>query len=176
MPSNIEIKARVNDISKLRKLAKSLATETVQLLLQEDIFYNNKNGRLKLRIFSENLGNLIHYERPNASNAKLSSYLLYETKKPIELRNLLSTSLGEIISVKKKREVYIVGQTRVHLDEVEELGTFMELEVALLDKQTANEGKLIIANLMEKLEISSKDLVSVAYADLLMEKQTISNE
>lgn len=176
MPSNIEIKASVKDMSRLRELAKSISTEAVQILHQEDIFFKNKVGRLKLRILSNKLGNLIHYERPDGSDAKLSSYLLYETKNPAQLKQLLSTSLDEIITVKKKRELYIVGQTRIHLDEVEKLGSFMELEVVLKDNQTPNEGKLILSELMKKLEIKEDDLVSVAYADLLIAKRQTNNE
>ncbi|MCK5852521.1 class IV adenylate cyclase, partial [bacterium] len=81
----------------------------------------------------------------------MSSYLIYETSKPDELRNLLATSLGEIITVKKKRELYITGQTRIHLDEVDELGTFMELEVVLRPDQSPEDGQIIASELMEKL-------------------------
>jgi len=78
-------------------------------------------------------------------------------------------SLDETITVKKKREVYKVGQTRIHLDEVDELGTFMELEVVLYSNQTPEEGRIIASELMNKLSINETDLVSDAYADILLD-------
>jgi len=168
LPYNIEIKAKVSNMDKLRSLAKNIATKPCQIIHQEDVFFQTGTGRLKLRILSPNIGKLIHYERPNTNGIKLSSYLIYETSKPGELRNLLATSLGEIITVKKKRELYITGQTRIHLDEVDELGSFMELEVVLNPDQTPEDGRLIASELMEKLGVNESDLVSCAYADLLL--------
>jgi predicted adenylyl cyclase CyaB len=86
---------------------------------------------------------------------------------------LLAASLGEIITVKKRRELYISGQTRIHLDEVDELGSFMELEVVLRPDQTPEDGRIIASELMEKLNVNKSDLVSCAYADLLL---TIAKE
>lgn len=168
MPSNIEIKARVREPDNLRSLAESITAEPSQTFYQEDVFFQTGKGRLKLRILSDTTGELIYYERPNTCGAKLSSYQIYKTSKPDKLRQLLSTSLGETIMVKKKREVYKVGQTRIHLDEVDELGTFMELEVVLSPDQTPKDGRIIAYELMKKLGITETDLVSGAYADILL--------
>ena len=160
-------------MDKLRCLAKSIAAEPCQILHQEDVFFQTGTGRLKLRILSDTIGKLIHYERPNTSGIKLSSYLIYETSRPDELRNLLAASLGEIITVKKKRELYITGQTRIHLDEVDELGSFMELEVVLNSNQIPEDGRIIASELMKTLSVNESDLVPCAYADLLL---TIAKE
>ena len=168
MPSNIEIKARVRELDKLRSIAESIATEPGQIFHQEDVFFHTGKGRLKLRIFSDTTGELIHYERPDTCGAKLSRYHIYKTSMPNELRQLLSMSLGETITVKKKREVYTVGQTRIHLDEVDELGTFMELEVVLTPDQALEDGRTIVTELMKKLSIDETDLISGAYADILL--------
>ena len=170
MPSNIEIKARVSKLEQLRSIVKGIATEPCQTLHQEDVFFQTATGRLKLRILSATTGELIQYERPNTGDAKLSSYQIYKTSKPGALRRLLATALGETITVKKKRELYQVGQTRIHLDEVHELGTFMELEVVLSPNQAPEEGRRIASELMEKLGINESDLVPCAYADLLLSK------
>ena len=168
MPFNIEIKARVREPDKLRSLVESISTEPNQTFYQEDVFFQTCKGRLKLRILSDTTGELIYYERPNTCGAKLSSYQIYETSKPDELRKLLSMSLGETITVKKKREVYKVGQTRIHLDEVDKLGIFMELEIVLNSDQTPEDGRIIASELMKKLGINEADLVSDAYADILL--------
>lgn len=86
------------------------------------------------------------------------------------MRGLLAASLGETVTVKKRREVFIVGQTRIHLDRVDELGTFVELEVVLDSGQTPGQGRSIASDRMEELGISESDLVSCAYADLLHDR------
>ena len=167
MPSNIEVKAKVSDLNRLRRTAMQIATGTCQTLYQEDVFFRAPKGRLKLRIFTESSGELIFYERPDSSGSKQSNYQIHGTSKPLELRRLLAAALGETITVKKKREVYMVGQTRIHLDEVDELGTFVELEVVLSPGQDPEEGRGIASDLMEKLGVNESDLVPCAYADLL---------
>ena len=168
LPSNIEIKARVEDLDQLRSTAARLATEPCQTLHQEDIFFCSTNGRLKLRIFSESGGELIYYERPDIAETKQSNYEIYKTFEPQVLREVLSAALGESVIVKKTRDVYLVGQTRIHLDEVEGLGAFIELEVVLRPNQTIEEGRRIADELMTKLCVQKSDLVSCAYADLLL--------
>ena len=80
-------------------------------------------------------------------------------------------ALGRTVVVKKKREVFMVGQTRVHLDEVEDLGTFVELEVVLRANQDPCEGHRIAEGLMMELGIEADKLIGCAYADLLAERE-----
>ncbi len=170
MLANIEIKAKVSDMETLRALAQSLTNAAPEVLHQEDIFFGTLNGRLKLRIFGDGKGELIQYNRRDARGSKQSDYQIHEVDDPETLRSVLGAALGEVIQVKKKREVHWVGQTRVHLDEVDDLGSFMELEVVLKPGQSAREGEAIVAGLMEQLRIHEEDLVAGAYADLLREQ------
>jgi adenylate cyclase class IV len=61
----------------------------------------------------------------------------------------------------------MAGQTRIHLDDVEGLGYFMELEVVMRKGQSDAEGQAIAEQLMEKLDIESGDLLDVAYMDMI---------
>lgn len=168
MPSNIEIKASVGDIDELRRRASEIATEPGFNLRQEDIFFHAPNGRLKLRIFDDGSGQLIRYRRADGTEAKRSDYEIYETSQPQLLRSVLAESLGEKVVVRKKREVLMADQTRIHLDLVDGLGTFMELEVVMRPDQSSEEGQAIANDLMGKLGIDKKDLISCAYADLIL--------
>ncbi len=170
MPSNIEIKARVSDLSGLRRKVRELATEPYKTFFQEDIFFTTRTGRFKLRILSENSGELIYYERSDSNEPRLSRYEIYKTSRPLELRQLLTSALGETITVRKNREVYLVEQTRIHIDEVENLGTFVELEVVLRHGQDPEEGRFIAKQLMNELGIDESHLIPHAYADLLLAK------
>ena len=173
MPVNIEIKAKVKKIEVLKAKIESLYKIKPLEIFQDDTFFNIEKGRLKLRTFSKDKGELIFYERSNSSGPKRSDYFIYKTENPDELKKLLQISLGIRGVVRKKRFLYLVDNTRVHLDEVENLGTFLELEVVLNTEQTENEGKEIAKDFMDKLNIDKKDLIDLAYIDLL-EKQNLS--
>ena len=167
MPTNIEIKAEVKDTKKLRALIEKLSEVPGTGISQEDTFFHTTRGRLKLRTLSPEHGELIYYERDDVSGPKRSNYLVYTTSDPNSLKATLSASLGIRGVVRKQRSLYQVGQTRIHLDEVEGLGTFLELEVVLNPGQSEEKGATIAAELMAQLGIPESDLLEVAYIDLL---------
>jgi predicted adenylyl cyclase CyaB len=167
MPANIEIKARARDFEELRRRAESLSDIPVEVIPQEDIFFNTEKGRLKLRVLALNRGQLIYYTRPDQEGPKRSEYHIYETVEPADLRRLLELAYGMRGVVKKTRYLYRVGQTRVHLDDVEGLGQFMELEVVMGEGQSDAEGQAIAEDLMSRLGVERGDLLEGAYMDLL---------
>ena len=140
MNSNIEIKARAWDFWRQKELAGELTDRAEELICQEDTFFKTLKGRLKLRMFSPSQGELIYYERDNISGPKQSNYSISKTDDPIKLKNMLSCALGIQGVVRKKRYLFLVGQTRIHLDDVEGLGYFIELEVVMQPNQTAKAG------------------------------------
>ena len=167
MPKNIEIKAKVRNIEVLRSKIEDLYNIKAENIFQVDTFFNIEKGRLKLRTFSNTKGELIYYLRNNSAGPKRSDYFIYKTDNSEELKKLLEISLGIRGVVRKKRLLYLVENTRIHLDEVEELGSFLELEVVLNPEQNENEGKQIAKGFMRKLELDEKDLIDLAYIDLL---------
>lgn len=167
MPTNIEIKARVADPARKRELAELLAGAPPETIHQHDTFFPCAHGRLKLRQLSETRGELIAYHRADVSGTKQSDYLLSHTDAPDALRATLASVLGTGAVVKKTRLLYLVGQTRIHLDEVAGLGSFLELEVVLADGQPPAEGHRVAREVMDALEVNAADLLEGAYADLL---------
>jgi len=167
MPANIEIKARARDFADLRQRAEALSDSPVQVIPQEDTFFHTIRGRLKLRQLAPERGQLVYYERPDQDGPKRSNYHIFETSDPSGLKATLSLALGVRGVVRKTRYLYLVGQTRVHLDEVEGLGEFMELEVVLRPEQSDAEGQAIAHDLMTRLGVREEDLLEGAYMDLL---------
>lgn len=167
MPSNIEIKARVADFERKCVLAEGLSGTPPQIIEQCDTFFPCARGRLKLRRFSDLAGELIAYDRSDTTASKRSDYLICASATPDLLLETLSTALGTGVTVTKRRRLYLLGQTRIHLDEVEGLGTFLELEVVLTPDQSAEEGHRIASEIMQKLEVGEEDLLACAYADLI---------
>ena len=170
MAQNVEIKASIKNYSRLADIVSKLADEGPDLLNQEDTFFNCPHGRLKLRKFSENQGELIFYKRVNLPGPKLSEYQILPTNNPVLFWNILAASLGVIGVVRKKRTLFKIAQTRIHLDHVEGLGDFLELEVVLNDHQGVDFGESIAKELLERLEIKSESLMEKSYLELLLEK------
>ncbi len=170
MPSNIEIKAYARSFDDIRARAAALADAPLQVLPQEDTFFSVSHGRLKLRVRPGAPAQLIYYERPDQDGPKRSDYHIFETPDPEALKNTLGLALGIRGVVRKTRYLYMVGQTRVHLDDVEGLGQFMELEVVMRPGQSDAEGQAIAQDLMSKLGIPETDLLEGAYMDLIEER------
>ncbi len=124
-------------------------------------------GRLKLRKLAGGSAELIQYHRNDSREPKESRYVFFRTEDPEGLKAVLAKALGIRGIVLKRRTVYFYGQTRIHLDQVEGLGAFIELEVVLDPGQDIRYGTAVAEDLMSKLEIEKEDLVAGAYVDLL---------
>ncbi|CAL8386629.1 unnamed protein product [Boreogadus saida] len=170
MPSNVEIKARVDSVSLFAQKASALSQSDGTVIKQQDTFFHCSQGRLKLRDFMNGSGQLIFYDRPDTDGPKLSNFSISPTSDPQSLREVLSAALGVMGEVLKERRLFLIGQTRVHLDTVEGLGDFMELEVMMRPDQTVAEGQQVAEELMRQLDVSEASLVSGAYMDLLLQK------
>ena len=167
MPRNIEIKARVESVEALAPKVAAIATEGPVEITQDDTFFRCESGRLKLRAFSAAEGELIFYRRANQQGPKESFYIRTPTSSPESLRESLRLAYGEVGRVVKRRTLYLLGRTRVHLDRVEQLGQFLELEVVLEESEPSEVGVREAHSLMARLGIKPSQLIETAYVDLL---------
>jgi len=166
LPSNIEIKAYARSFEDIKSRAERLSDTPVQIIPQEDTFFNIPQGRLKLRVLADH-GQLIYYTRPDQEGPKRSDYYLTRSDDPENLRRVLELAYGIRGVVKKTRYLYRIGQTRVHLDTVDKLGQFIELEVVMAEGQSDAEAQKIAEDLMSALGVEKGDLIDAAYMDLL---------
>jgi predicted adenylyl cyclase CyaB len=173
MGRNVEIKARIGgedgpDPGELLARVEALADDGPHVFRQQDTLFRSSRGRLKLRQLGEDdKAELIYYQRPDGLDPQESSYVLAPVGEPATLIEALTGALGVTGIVRKQRTLYRIGQTRVHLDEVEGLGSFLELEVVLASEQSREEGDAIACELMRRLGIPRGSLVAEAYVDLL---------
>jgi adenylate cyclase class IV len=165
---NVEIKARIGGIEALLPRARALADGDAVRLLQDDTFFQVPHGRLKLREFGDGSAELIHYQRADTSEARLSDYVRTPVSAPASMRAALERALGAAIGrVRKRRLLLLAGATRIHLDDVQHLGEFIELEVVLRDEQGEVDGARIAEQLMRELGLAAAPRVAGAYLDLL---------
>lgn len=167
MGRNVEIKAWARDFERQRLRAEALASGSAEHLVQDDTFFNVPAGRLKLRELGDGSAELIQYDRDDSPGPKESRYVVFRTTDPGGLKEVLTRALGIRAVVRKRRTVYFFGKTRIHLDQVEGLGSFIELEAVLDAGQDIQYGNAVAAELMLKLEIEKEDLVAGAYVDLI---------
>ncbi len=172
MARNVEIKARVSNVEAMRQKAAAVADKGPIEITQDDTFFRCESGRLKLRTFSIDKGELIFYRRTDQQGPRESFYLLSPTSTPDTLRESLSLAYGQTGRVRKHRTLFLAGRTRIHLDQVEGLGSFLELEVVLEDGEAAESGIREAHILMERLGVQSTQLIQGAYVDLLAPAQT----
>ena len=168
MARNVEIKAQIDgdNFDSLKRKVAEISTSGPFELNQTDTFFHCNNGRLKLREFGNSTAELIFYQRPDQLGPKTSDYMLSKCE-PDSMRAALGGANGIVGVVKKKRELFFIEQTRVHLDTVEQLGTFLELEVVLDDDQSEQWGEGVAKQILETLSVADSCLISSAYIDLL---------
>ena len=171
MPRNIEIKARIGSVEMLRPRAEALAGAPALLIVQDDSFFHEPQGRLKLREFADGSAELIHYHRADSTEAKASDYVRVPVSEPGLLREALVRANGLQGRVQKQRWLCLVGSARIHIDRVAGLGDFMELEVVLQDGQSDADGQAIAEALMAQLGLADPanpaERLAGAYLDLL---------
>lgn len=139
---------------------------------QVDTYFNVLHGRLKLREGTIEHA-LIFYERTNTAAAKQSNVILYQHQPDVSLKAILTKSLGVKTIVDKKRKIYFIENVKFHFDNVEGLGTFVEVEA--IDK----DGSIGIEKLKEQcryyqnvLGIQDVDFMAESYSDLLLAKKS----
>lgn len=164
---NVEIKARIESVEALAPRVAALADQGPVEIDQDDAFFACERGRIKLRAFSATEGQLIFYRRANQAGPKESRFVISPTASPDSLRDALSLAYGCAGRVRKHRTLYLVGRTRVHLDRVEGLGHFLELEVVLAAGESPEAGVKEARALMTALGLVDEQLIDGAYVDLL---------
>ncbi len=170
--TNIEIKARCPAPDQVRQVLLSAGAECRGIDTQTDTYFQVPDGRLKLR--QGNIENaLIFYRRPNQTGPRQSDVSLYRTTPDSALAEVLLFALPVLVVVQKQREIYFLENVKFHLDTVEGLGGFVEIEAMDADGSIEIETlRRQCESFMKKLGIRRNDLFDCSYSDLLMRKET----
>ena len=163
---NLEFKANCDSLDILRERLVNLQAEHRRTMKQLDTYFNVPQGRLKLREISTDEAELIYYERSDLAESRYSSYQICDIPEPIAFKGIATMAWGVKGVVEKQRELWIFGDTRIHLDEVKKLGQFVELETVIRN-QTEAEAQAEHQLVKDALGIRDQDLVSVSYSDLI---------
>jgi len=165
---NVEIKARSDNPEEIHKLLTQQQAEFLGTDKQIDTYFKSTKGRLKLR--EGNIENaLIHYYRDNQTGPKRSDVTMYKTANSAELKEVLRPALEVLAVVTKRRSIYFIENVKFHVDEVEELGDFVEIEAINMDGSIGEERLYEQCQYYLNLfKIKEEDLVDVSYSDMVL--------
>ena len=173
---NVEIKARLASIDAAQRIATERATDRLPDQHQVDTYFNCGSGRLKLREIRQVSGELVSseliwYVRPDQTAAKSSRYVIAPVPQAELIKQALSQSLGVLTVVEKHRQIHLVHNVRVHLDEVRGLGCFLEFEAVLSAEEEEADGRRLVAQLKQHFRVTDDDLCPDSYSDMLVAGQ-----
>lgn len=168
---NIEFKAIDPDPASSAHACLALSATDAGWLAQTDTYFHVARGRLKLR--EENNGAwLVYYERPSNAVARESRYMLLEVSDPAVMKDALSAALGILVTVRKTRHLFLVRNVRIHLDQVTDLGNFIEIEAVAESDSDLTDEHSVVRELQEALGIASSQIVEWGYAERLLTPAT----
>lgn len=165
---NIEIKATVTHPDNIRKILRQEQAKFIGVDFQTDIYFNVPHGRLKLR--QGNIENaLIFYDRRNEKGPKPSHITIQPLASGNNLLDILTQSLGILAEVKKEREIYFIDNIKIHLDNVEGLGNFVEIEAISRDnRQSESSLREQCLQYINRFNIPEEDMISMSYSDMIL--------
>lgn len=167
MPKNLELKIKIDSLKDIKKELKENHIGLKEILIQKDIYFSVETGLLKLRV-ENGKSSLIYYFRDESSSKRLSDfqYIKFSEGNP---EKFFSNIFKPEIAVSKIRELYIYNNTRIHLDKVKTLGTFIELETMVVNGLKDAEKRF--NKMVSDLKLNTKKQIRASYRDLLLEKQ-----
>ena len=171
MPQNLELKARISSVSEADRIARRLNAQVKGILHQRDIYYKVSQGRLKLRIINNSSAELIFYNRPNKKGSRYSEYFILPVYDAKLTNELCTSAFGQKVVVEKKRRLFLYKNSRIHLDEVRGLGTFIEFEV--IEKHGKRQAQKLLALLATEFGIKPATTIAVSYSDLVFNGKRI---
>jgi cytidine deaminase len=168
---NVELKARCADLALAAERCAAIGAAEQGVLEQRDTYFATMRGRLKLRELAGGTSELLAYERPDDPELTESSYLLVPVPAPRELSEALQAALGPpLVVVAKRRRLFLFEGVRIHLDDVDGLGSFVEFEAVMPAVGDLEAAQAKVERLRAELEIADDDLVAVGYSDLLLDE------
>lgn len=163
---NLEYKARIDDPKPYLARIRALDGDLWGDLRQTDTYFAAPNGRLKLRETPGRQGELIFYHRDETAPDRASDYEIARTTEPVVLRDLLTAALDVRAVVRKRRTLLLLGTTRVHLDNVEGLGHFLEIEVPVSEDDAS--ARVRLDWLLAELGLTWQQCIRASYLDLIL--------
>jgi adenylate cyclase, class 2 len=165
---NLELKARYDDLDRARQLAEELGAIQQWTRSQIDTYFHAPQGKLKLREVDGQAAELIAYQRSASVQVRPSDYMIFSTDKADSLKSVLTMTMGIDRIVSKVRSLYLYRHVRIHLDQVQRLGSFIEFEAVISTSEEIEPSHLLLDDWVKRFAIKDADRVAVGYYELLI--------
>lgn len=167
---NLEAKFKLPDLERARKQAEAIGYQFAATLVQRDTFFHVREGKLKLRQ-EGSAAWLIYYGREDSEHLKVSSYQIVAIAEPEKTRAMLTRALGAIATVCKTRILMRRDNVRLHLDRIEGLGDYGEIEAVLGEQYDLERSRPLVDELLDALEIDRDNLIAESYFEMLIARR-----
>jgi adenylate cyclase, class 2 len=166
MARNIEIKARVADLAAARTMALEAGARLHAVEEQTDRYYAVDGAhRVKLRTIAGGRAELVEYRRSEASGVRASDYTITPVRDEAAGLCLVPKGTPRVV-VRKRREILLWDNVRIHLDAVDGLGCFVELEAVLDERHDEPTCRAQVGTLMRALALRDDALIRASYAEM----------
>jgi len=162
---NIEFKAELRHPEAAKRQCTVLKAQFIGTLRQTDTYYKLPDGRLKKRQAPGEPTEWIFYHRPNRVSPAMSNFTILSDEQA--RRRWGTHSLREWLQIKKTRDLWMLENVRIHLDEVKSLGRFIEFEAKVGENYGVKECQMIVSHLRETFGPTLGEPVAVSYSDLM---------
>lgn len=166
----VELKARLDSPQDVERRLRGAGAAFQSTLHQRDVYFRGVRGRLKLRLQQPGRDQLVWYDRPDKADTKESRIVLTALPSEHGLEAVLSPALGVDVVVSKVRKVFDWRGTRVHLDDVEGLGSFLEFERTVGPGDPTSSAHAELKSMLGELAVPAAALERGSYSDLLRAK------
>lgn len=165
---NIELKVKLRDTRAMVSRLRASGAKFKGILKQVDTYFHCNDGRLKLRTINDNKFELIFYRRPDTASHKISEFEIFplSKKQSRQMHKILKLALGIKVTVVKERKLWMYNNTRIHLDKVKKLGSFLELES--LVQHGVDRARKEYEFLIKNLQLDRLVKIKKSYSDLLL--------
>ena len=166
MMRNLEAKFRIGDAVVARARAEAIGFSLRATLVQRDTFFAVAHGKLKLREEVDSAA-LIHYRRVHQDLLEVSDYEIVPVADPGPLHTMLAGALGVLAEIRKVRTLLMRRNVRLHLDRVEGLGCFGEIEAVMAVGEPPAVYRAEVDGILAALEIVPDNLIGKSYFELV---------
>lgn len=171
---NVEFKAELRDPALARSICHALKATWIADLVQTDTYFRTPTGRLKRRETIGEETEYVFYERPNLARPKLSHFAIYSEQQALERFGTQPLPLWVV--VRKRRSLWMIGNSRIHLDDVEELGHFLEFECLVSREHNLARCHDAITELRKAFQPVMGEVIDCSYSDLLARQSEHAHE
>jgi adenylate cyclase class 2 len=166
---NVEYKAELRDLAMARAACRALGAAHIITLEQVDTYFRVPSGRLKRRECEGEPTEWIFYDRKDQARPRLSCFTIYSESQARERFGV--APLPELVVVRKTRDLYLFENVRIHLDEVEGLGRFLEFEALVSPGFPVAKCHTMVEHLRATFGPALGEALSCSYADMILAAQ-----